>query len=726
MGRKSLLLANVGIAFTFTTATGALVPAVAHAADSAAAPAADADSSSADTNDIVVTASRRETKLQDTPIAVSAFGEKTLDQRNIRSVRDLAGSIPNFQTSRAALINSAQTFNIRGIGEGDPLQEPAVSIYVDDVYMPRPLSSNLEFADAERVEVLRGAQGTSYGRNSSGGAVVVTTHTPTDKLEAKASVAVGNYKALDARAVLSGPIADGLYASIAAQRRSREGSTKNPTLGHRVNNIDIWGVRGKLRWVSGDFEALLAADFTRDYSDAAMYTPITPPAGKPYDPYTSYGEVEPLNQFKGGGGSLKAVWKASDDTELKSVTSVRGFHDPKAYFEIDGLPDLFGVNYVLYDDKSVSEELTLSHEAGDIRLTAGAFYIHDRFKLIRDGFNRTGSTLAAPVAANQAFNITTTDAYAVYGEAEWKATDKFTLTGGLRGTIEKKVFSFNNKVLDLNRNVIGQSIAGEPQHTWRALTPKLVARYAWSRDVSTYASFAQGFKAGNYDNRAVRLDVAQTPTNPEKVSTFEIGAKTQAFDRKLQANVAVFYNDYKNLQTSFYDPGYSTSRRGNAGQAETYGAELETSLNATKELSLQFSAGYLHAIYKKYEGVAGLGTNANGNKLAVPEWTLSAGAIYGLPLGTHGTLQFQGEWQYQSSYFASALNRPVDLVSPQTWVNGSISWLVPGDRWTVAFQVRNLLKNDKALSQTVQPQLGYAFQTVNPPRTALIRVSYSF
>lgn len=198
--------------------------------------------------EIIVTAERRSTDLQKTAIAISAFTAERLEERNIRSVRDLAGQIPNLFVARTSISHTTQTFSLRGVGESDPIQEPVLAVYVDDVYVPRQIGSMSEFVDLERVEVLRGPQGTLYGRNSSAGALRIITKDPGEDTHVTAEAGYGSYNDVQVRALVSAPIvADTLSASVSYIHRSRDGVTYNPTLGHDVNRIDLNGWRGKLR-----------------------------------------------------------------------------------------------------------------------------------------------------------------------------------------------------------------------------------------------------------------------------------------------------------------------------------------------------------------------------------------------------------------------------------------------------------------------------------------------
>ena len=678
--------------------------------------------------EIIVTAERRATDLQKTAIAISAFTPERLEERNITSVRDLAGQVPNLFVARTSISHTTQTFSLRGVGESDPIQEPVLAVYVDDVYVPRQIGSMSEFVDLERVELLRGPQGTLYGRNSSAGALRIITRDPDDTTHVTAETGYGSFKDVQVRALVSGPVvSNALSGSISYIHRSRDGVTYDPTLGHDVNRINLDGWRGKLRFTGlAGLDALLTVNVIRDRSDSRSYVPVNQPGT--FSRRLSYSEVEPLQHLNAQNSSLRLIYTLSPTLAIKSITAAGGFNLDPVYYENDGQAALIQKNLIDYDDKFVSQEVQLNGELGDLSFTSGLFYLHERFFVERDGFSRTGTAATAPVNKLRAHNITYTDAYAVFGEGTWKATDIFSLTAGIRGTVEKKRFVFDNKVIDDNRNVVSQSIAGEAEKTWRAVTPKLSVQAQWTPDLLQYLTWSRGFKSGGFDNRATRPDLATLPYNPEKVTTYEGGLKATLFGQALRSNLAIFYNDYKDLQVSFYDPAYVGSRRGNAGKAHSWGIELENDLRLSDRFTVQASGGYLKAIYDDYKGAGGNGIDADGNPLVnAPKYSLSSGATYDLPLGASGShLRFSANAQYQSSFYQNALARPQDRVPGQTFVNGSVNWTLPDDRFQIGVSAKNIFGANKPVSSTYTPSTGVYYKNFPDPATVLFNVRFAY
>jgi iron complex outermembrane receptor protein len=711
-------------ALALASAAHAATPSVAEV-DANAAPAVE---------QVVVTAERRVTDLQKTAIAISAFGEQVLADRKIDSIRDLSGQIPNFSISRVTISHTTQTYALRGVGEADPIQEPVLAVYVDDVYIPRQIGSMVEFNDLERVEVLRGPQGTLYGRNSSAGALRIITRDPGDAFRAKAEIGLGNYGAVDVRGLIEGPLAAGkLAGSLSWIHHERDGVTFDPTLNHDVNRIDLDAWRAKLRWTPTDrLDVLLTLNALRDRSDTRSYVPVRQPNGE-HRTDRSYSEVEPVQELDQASGALRVQYELNDSLKLKSVTSYGGFNLNPVAYDNDGEAALIQKNLIHYNDQYVTQEVQLNGDYGQLTFTSGLFYLHERFFVQRDGYSRRNTQSTDPVTTPgnysfaRAHNITNTDAYAIFGEATYAPNDRLSVTGGLRWTNEEKDFVFDNKVLNLQGQVVGQSIADQAHKTFSSITPKLSVQVQWTPDILQYATWSKGFKSGGFDNRATRLDLATRPFAPETVDTYETGLKTELFDHRARVNLAVFYNDYKDLQVSYSDPAYpGNSVRANAGKAHTYGVELESDVRATERLSLQASAGYLFAIYDRYRNAGGIGVDADGHRLLnSPRWSLSGGLTYDVPVSIPGSIRVGLNAQYQTKTYFNALQRPQDEAPAQTFVNGTVTWQSPDPRWAVQLSGRNLLDSNKPVSATYTPATGVHYQNFPDPRTVLVTLKYT-
>jgi iron complex outermembrane receptor protein len=681
---------------------------------------------------VVITADRRETNLQNTPIAISAFGPETLQDRAVGSIRDLAGQVPNLTIPRASISYSTQTYSLRGIGEADPIQEPVLALYVDDVYQPRQIGSMLDFNDIERIEVLRGPQGTLYGRNSSAGALRIITRDPNNEFHSDDSVSYGSFNTLRALGSLSGPIVtDHLYAGLSLLHTRRDGTAFDPTLNRDVNRIDLDALRGKLRWTPNarwDIQATLNGMIDR--SDSRSYIPLRQPGA--FSTRTSYSEVQPYQHLNQLGGSLRVKNQVDRHLELKSISSLGGFDLDPVYYDNDGLAALVQKNLIHYSDGYFTQELQANGHYKVINFASGLFYLHERFFVQRDGYSRKNaqatdpSTDPANYAFQRAHNHTDTDSFAAFAEVNFLLTKQLTLTGGLRETVEAKQFVFDNKGLNANAQVVSQSITGDAHKTWSALTPKASISFQWTADVLQYVTYARGFKSGGFDNRATNLMLAERAFNPEYVNSYETGLKSEIFGHRLRANLAAFYNDYKDLQVSYVDPAFpGTSVRGNAGKAHTAGLELETDTRLPGGLSAQFSGGYLTAIYDRYQNAGGMGVNADGHTLInAPRWNWAAGASYELPLPLPGYFKLAADVEWASATYSNALTRPQDRAPAQTFVNGSLSWTSPSGHLIAILSSRNLLDTQKPVTSQFVPNTGVYYFNFPDPRTVLLTLRY--
>jgi iron complex outermembrane receptor protein len=477
---------------------------------------------------------------------------------------------------------------------------------------------------------------------------------------------------------------------------------------------------------------LLTINALKDRSDSRSYVPVKQPNGE-HRTDRSYSEVEPTQDLDQISGALRIQYDLNDNLKLKSVTSYGGFNLNPVNYDNDGEAALIQKNLIHYNDQYVTQEVQLNGDYGKLTFTSGLFYLHERFFVERDGYSRRNALPTDPVVTPgnygfaRAHNITNTDAYALFGEASYAINDRLSVTGGLRWTNEEKEFTFDNKVLNLQGQVVGQSIAGQADKIFSAVTPKLSAQFQWTPDVLQYVTWSKGFKSGGFDNRATRLDLATRPFAPENVDTYETGLKSELFDHRARVNLAVFYNDYKDLQVSYSDPAYpGNSVRANAGKAHTYGVELETDIRATERLSFQASAGYLFAVYDKYRNAGGIGVNADGHRLLnSPRWSLSGAVTYDVPIEIPGELRVGLNAQYQTKTYFNALQRAQDEAPAQTFLNGVVTWQTPDPRWSVVLSGRNLLDSDKPVSVTYTPATGVYYNNYPDPRTWLVTLKYA-
>jgi iron complex outermembrane receptor protein len=707
-----------------------LVPAAVMAAEAG-------DFDSGQLQEITVTAEKRSTSLQDTPLAVSAFDADLLKQRGSATVNDLQGLIPNLQMPGPVPSQSSQTFFLRGIGESDPIQNPAVAVYLDDSYVPRALGDLFDLADVERVEVLRGPQGTLYGRNSSAGAIRLITKDPTDETHAVVEAGTGNFGAFNAGAYVSGALVPGLLdASLTFLHKQRDGFTYDPTIKRDVNDIDTNAARVKLRYrPTEDWDVQLSADGTRDRSTTDYYTPLRQPGA--FNPYVSYAEDSPQDNYNGGGAALRVIHPVSEGLTLKSVTTYRGFEQDPVAYDNDGEADVKNINVIRYHEQDLTQEVQALGDFKDLKLVGGLFYFHENFSADRNNFSGAGpATEAATVTTGFAplpnypqdqVSDTHTDSIALYGQGDYSLTDKLTVTAGLRLTHEEVSFSdqvFKDTVTGLrtNASVVPLTLAS---HVWNDLSPKGEVSYAWTPDLLTYAEITRGFKGGGFDNRATASIYAERPFEPESVLTYETGVKSELFDHRLRTNLALFYNDYSDMQTSVVVPGTTVTLRQNADSAHTTGVEYEGAVAPLPGLEVGANVAYLFSNFDSFANAAG--GSATGKALPyAPRWMVGGSVSYDLPLGVPGTARLTADGRYQSVSNSTVLNLWQTQIPVQVSFNAAASYTTEDGRWTGTLAAHNLF--DRANVETVSysgAPVNYWDEIVAPPRLVTFTLRYS-
>lgn len=676
--------------------------------------------------EVTVTATRRETALQETPIAISAFGAEELKKFDMRDSRDLMSVVPNLYVQRVFSSPSTQQYGMRGLGQSDTPADPTVGVYIDDIYLPRSVAQLFDLPGIERVEVLRGPQGTLYGRNSTAGAIRYITSEPSDELRLSLSAGAGNYNALESHNLLSGPVVkEKVYGSIAGVYKSRDGYTTNRNTGKRVNNLDQLAVRGKLRFVLNDqWEIGLSADYENDGSDTVHYVPQTPPPGLDSDPRVTYETADRRVDLDAFGVSARAIYKANEDLTVKSITSYREF---EGYFpnEFDGLPPMTAT-FLAIDHSALSQEFQVLADYSWGQLTAGLFYFKELYAV--DARNALST-------ANLYFGglgDLDTRSYAAYGQSDIPVGDKLTVTLGLRYTYEEREFYAEGYRLSSDLDITGTTYTASPSSSARSFTPKIGAQYQWTPDLMTYVSFSKGFQAGGYSLRAASASIANLEFGPEYVKAYEVGIKADWLGRRLRTNLTAFYNDITGKQVSVFLPEYSVATVQNAATAYTKGIELETTAALTDRLMLSASAGWLRTSYTDWPNAFGCParcTNGKGQDLVyAPEWTANARLAYELPLNTLGALSFSADLQYQGRAYTRTPNGTVlDLErtsDPGYYLNTNVRYM-PTDRLSFNASVRNV--TDKTYRMYVFGLPGIAMgESYSLPRMYMITATYSY
>jgi len=682
--------AEAGMAGFFTTTMTRLLTGTA-AALALLAPGASAFAQTAESSanrddggleEIVVTAQRREESLQDIPVAVTALSAQALDDRQITNVLDVASQVPNLTIEAVTgLGNSARVF-LRGVGE-DQAQftaDAAVGIYVDGVYYARTNGALFDFLDIERLEVLRGPQGTLYGRNTPGGAINVISRKPDPSaFGLRGEMTYGRFDQLEAKAAVNMPLTSTLAATVSVLAKSRDGLSFANGINQQVGERSVVSLRGALGWEPSDRLTLrFTADRTIDDSDTSV--PTSNFAGPPADLFVTGASAYPNSTFRSSGLALHASYDLGAVT-LGSITAWRDL-DQTAILDNDGEVRLFSGFESDAAQSQFSQEVTASLSTDRIEAIVGGYFFdenNDYFALTLIGSRANAATRIARPDLSKQF----TRSYAIFGQARYELFEGLGITLGGRYTWDEKSFSNTQPTVPATFTAARK---------WRDFSPKATIDFQPSEEVTIYATVAEGYKAGGF-NRSNNRVVAETPYNQERVRTYEAGIKTELLGRRLRLNLTGFTNDYTDLQLSSFDPATGTTRRFNAAQATTRGIEFEASARPVPELDLYGVLGYLDAHYDVFvDRVGGVLTDVSSRKLkGAPKWQYTAGFGYDLGLADSGTLRFAGEAAYRSRVFNNVANNLAIATAGRTLVNASVGYRTPDERWTLTLAGKNLL-----------------------------------
>lgn len=716
---------------------------------------------------IVVTARRREESLQDVPVSVSAFSENRIDELQADDLSGLQYTVPNFYFDEGDASNAV--VYLRGIGQNDSLAfaDPGVGIYVDDVFIARSQAAFLELFDVERVEVLRGPQGTLYGRNTIGGAVKFISRAPTDETEVHLEAGVGDYNFRTLGGRVSGALVAGtLRGKAAISYIARDGYNTNLFDGRDNGDQNSLSARFGLYYTPrDDLDLVLTTDLRHERPDTARSPTLVTNAGGFGDPLVlgSFQTFSPITQdftvntnasnksdTDATGTTLRATWRANDSWTWESITSYRTF-DFEVQLDTDATPLPLLDVFVTQDQAQFSQELRFNYDAGgDLSLVGGLYYFNDEDESFSGVDNHGASLFGFPVTAfglatsSMAVTDQTTRSYAAFLDGTYRIDDRWSTSLGVRYTIEEKESSrvFEN-FLDPNIFVVrdttpflqgvgtrGTTIANEAD--FDAFTPKFSLSYQANDDMLLYGSAARGFKSGGFDGRA-NTPGQFVPFEPEFVTSYEAGIKSTMVDGRLVVNAAYFFNDYTDLQvTSFAaDPNTGTfvTQFTNAAAATIQGLEVEIFATPTDQLSLNASLGLMDASYDEFNIlVGGAVTDVSERPLVnTPEVTASLGATYTMPVTANWNATFHADANYRSE-IATEISASPELTQDAYWLTNAYASIGKADgSWEIRAGARNL--GDEAIqvqgfNLSEFPGLQSAFFAA--PRTYDLRVVFRY
>ena len=716
--------------------------------------AQEAGATDADDNEIIVTARRRDERLIDVPVAITAYSGEALEKAGAIDITYIGATTPNTTLEVSRGSNSTLSAFIRGVGQQDPVSgfEQGVGIYLDDVYLNRPQAAVLDIYDVERIEVLRGPQGTLYGRNTIGGAIkYVTRRLDPNETDIRVRANLGTYDQADLIVSASTPLSQ--YARIGASvaRLSRGGFGDNLNTGQENYNRDLWAGRATLEIEpNADIFVRLSGDYTKDNSLPRNGHRLIPGrlSGAPvlddvFD--TRAGLVKPKQDIQSYGGALRFEARASDEVTIKNILAYR--QDRTATpIDFDSLPAADVDVPAIYRNKQLSNEFQVLYEGESLQGVVGAYYLDANANNVFDVIlATTGALIGVPGFTASTFGDVDTKTWALFGDFTYRFTPQLAVSLGGRYTNDKrssvviKKNLINGPLPELGGNgvqlgALVSNFAGEK--TFKEFTPRASITFEPTDEHTFYASYSKGFKGGSFDPRANSPQAGDSDGDgdidaadifefflfdPEKVDSYEVGYKASLFDRRLRLALAGFYADYTDVQV----PGSVGCVVGgiptfcgvteNAGAATFKGLEAEMLATLARDLSgpgsrlnVSGTLGYLDAQYDEFiTAVGGVATDVSDFRRIqnTPKWTLSGTLDYATPIG-NGDLSASTTVSYRSKTFQFETPSPfLDQPGYALW-DASLVWTSANDRYTIGLHAKNITDKEYRTS-------GYQFLTSN-------------
>jgi iron complex outermembrane receptor protein len=675
-------------------------------------------------NNVVVTAQRREERLQDVPVSVAVVGGDTLSNLHLNASTDLQYVVPGL----ASPVQSGPRnfgFFIRGVGTNtfsSETIEPSTAYFVDGVVMGQAGATMVDLPDIERVEILRGPQSTLFGKNASAGVINIITRRPSDHFEFRGGVSWAwpdddqHYYGY-----VSGPLGDTLRFSISGRRSVRDGYIANVPDGRRFNNRDEWGGRGRLEWRPSDrLTATLIGDYWKSDTNCCIWTiqrfgpagapPTVPPLiyyeplaiallgsqnpGRDNQRQTIDGDV--FTHAKSYGASLQLDWELGGGHTLTSISAWRGF-DTVDGLDSDSAPtDFLNVNFADYHQNQVSQELRLTSPTGRlVDYVAGVYYFR---QTVHDFVRQLFPILTfLPFFNREVFVDVATRNIAAFGQVNFHPIDRLTLTLGGRWLNERQRVDKSRTDTVSHATDSASARGSDSTLTWRA-----ALQYNFTPNVMAYAAVSRGYKGGGFDtNIAIQ---ALLPVGPERPTSYELGLRTTIPDAGLSFNITGFYTNIDGYQTAARDPVSLTFPLTN-GNARTQGFEAEMNWRPIRGTDLAFTAGlaYTHAEWRNFpnapcaggqtaaQGCVGGVQNLTGQVLPfAPRWAFNLGMDYSHPIGDRFKLGGTVDFNYRSRQQIGFPNAPDASEPGYGLLGGSIGFGARNDSWRLSVFGRNL------------------------------------
>jgi len=725
---------------------------------------ASTEASNAEPSTVLVTARRREESLQDVPVSVTAYSAEQLSKTAVPDIIGLVQSLPNTTMKASRATNSTLTAFIRGVGQQDPLAgfEAGVGIYLDDVYIARPQGAVSDIYDIERIEVLRGPQGTLYGRNTIGGAVKYVTRKLRPETDVRLKATVGTYGQTDAVLTASLPVSETLRVGASLAKFKRNGYGKNLLTGADNYDKDVTAARLSAEFTpSSNLFIRVSADTSQDDSSPKNGHRLTvsnaskaPILDNVFDTRanltTALGH---LQQVKQSGGSALIEWQINNELTFKSITASRR-DTSYAPIDFDSLPVVDLEAPAVYKNRQFSQELQLSYSGKTIQGVAGVYYIdanaYNKFDTLLNG--------ALPLSVYTMGDVDT-KAWAVFADGSMSLSDTISVSAGGRYTSDTR------QAAVLRQLYLGTKSSpemGNPSAilfrtdtnltksdldcTDTKFTPRLSLNWKANADNNVYASWSQGFKGGGFDPRMnvvgtkISLEKAKMGYEPEEIETVELGLKSQFDKGRIMTNAALFFSNYKNVQipgsvaVDTNGDGKDDNFAGvttNAGKARIKGFELEATARITDAFRLSGMFSYIDAKYTQFI-VAGVDVASQKVFQNTPKQSANLTGSYDWPLnlvGRNGTLSLISSYSYRAA--TNQFETPNALLDQEAYSlwDASLVWTSTDKRLRAGLHGKNLSNTKYKVAGYLFPTLGLEGSTTafyGNPRTVSATVEYRF
>lgn len=715
---------------------------------------------SSDGGDIVVTATRRNALLSEVPASISVVSAETLERDQITNIIELNGRLPSLVIGQQF---GGARIAIRGIGFNPirPGDEGRIAFYSDGVYVARPSAQIGTLFDVDRIEVLRGPQGTLYGRNATGGTLLLTTRDPTEDVSGYINASVGNYNAYQISGALSGPVTDTLGARFAFDTVNRDGYWTNQVTGNDVGGAHTLSVRGTLLWEPApNFNVRVTADRHIENDTNFVVHAIEPGYVAANTLQALYGSrdtattYDPDNEYESYGGSIRATYNVNEQLAL---TAIGGYRNVDSTVLVHGVSTrIFSALSKFRDDsEQYTFDLLFSGDFDIVNFVVGASYFHeDQTPSLRSAIRGRlffGGAPDGPVQGTYSEANLISDAKAVFGEVTVNITPELSITGGLRYSWETKQALNEINVTDLftpfpsatpdtdfgflpacRNGLTTNCVAirpGFPRNStvdFDSLTPKLAINYELTPDISAYATYVEGFKSGGFNYGTV-----QAPYQPETIQNYEFGLRARVFDNRLILRAAAFRYNYQALQQTVQIQSAVGTFVLNTGDARIDGIEAEFQARVTDDFQIDGNFAILDTRFGSFVAVdpnRGIADDIGGNEVTqAPEYTLYLGAEYGFDVGD-GRATVRGDWRRTGDTYFDIFNNPQMLQEAYDVFGANVTYAWGDGRWRAGAFIKNIgdtyATNFRALQANALG--GGVTGTLITPRTFGVTLGYNF